>query len=68
MRTHGVERRSTRERFYGSGHTRAAGGGIVTEWVIATNSPNFGVVQDVLAIFVFVAVVGVVALWPRRAR
>jgi hypothetical protein len=43
-------------------------GGIVAEWFIATDSPNFSVVQAVLAIFVFVAVVGVVALWPRRAR
>ena len=43
-------------------------GGIVAEWFISTNSPNFGVVQGVLSISVFATVVGVIALWPGKAR
>ena len=43
-------------------------GGIVAEWFIATDAANFSVMPGIMATFVFVAVVGVVALWPRRAR
>ena len=43
-------------------------GGIVAEWFISADSPNFGVVQGILAIAVFAAIVGIIAFWPRRAR
>ena len=43
-------------------------GGIVAEWFISTNSPKFGVVQDVLSIAVFAAAVDVIARWPGKAR
>jgi membrane protein DedA with SNARE-associated domain len=43
-------------------------GGIVAEWFIATDSPNFSVMRGIMAVFVLVAIVGVIALWPRRAR
>ena len=43
-------------------------GGIVAEWFISADSPNFGVVQGILSIAVFAAIVAVIALWPRRAR
>jgi hypothetical protein len=43
-------------------------GGIVAEWFLAEDSMNFGVVQGILATVIFAAIVGVVALWPRRTR
>ncbi len=43
-------------------------GGVVAGWFIATDSPNFGVVQGILSIAIFAAIVAVIALWPRRAR
>jgi hypothetical protein len=43
-------------------------GGIVAEWFIATDSPNFSVMRGITAIFVVAAIIGVIALWPRRAR
>jgi hypothetical protein len=43
-------------------------GGIVAEWFITTDSPNFSVMRGITTTFVFMAVVGAVALWPRRAR
>jgi hypothetical protein len=43
-------------------------GGVAAEWFVATDSPNFGVVQGILATVIFAAVVGIIALWPRRAR
>ena len=43
-------------------------GGVVAGWFVATDSPNFGVVQGILAVAVFALVVGVVALWPRKSE
>jgi hypothetical protein len=43
-------------------------GGIVAEWFIATEAPSFSVMQTVMAVIVFAAIIGVIALWPRRAR
>jgi hypothetical protein len=43
-------------------------GGVAAEWFVATDSPNFGVVQGVLTMVIFAVVVGIIALWPRRAR
>ena len=43
-------------------------GGIAAEWFVAADSPNFGVVQGILAMVILAVVVGVIALWPRRAR
>jgi membrane protein DedA with SNARE-associated domain len=43
-------------------------GGIVAEWFIATDSPNFSVMRGIMAIFVLAAIIGVISLWPRRGR
>ncbi len=41
-------------------------GSIVTGWFVAEDSPNFGVVQGMLTIAVFAALVFAVALWPKK--
>ena len=41
-------------------------GGVVTQWFIAPASPQFGVVQGVISLAIFVAIVFVLALWPKR--
>ena len=43
-------------------------GGIAAEWFVVEDSPNFGVVQGILAIVILAVVVGIIALWPRWAR
>jgi len=41
-------------------------GGVVTQWFVAPASPQFGVVQGVISLAIFVAIVFVLALWPKR--
>ncbi len=43
----------------------AASAGI-TGWLVAKDSPNFGVVQAMLSVVLLAALVGLVALWPRK--
>ena len=43
-------------------------GGIAAEWFVVEDSPNFGVVQGIPATVILAVVVGIIALWPRRAR
>ena len=44
------------------------GAAVVTEWFVAVDAPNFGVVQAMVAIVLLAFVVGVVAFWPKRWR
>jgi fucose permease len=43
-------------------------GSLVTGWLVAEDSPNFGVMQGMLTIAVFAVLVFAVALWPKRWR
>ena len=36
----------------------------VTQWFVAPTAPNFGVVQGLISLGIFAAVVFVLALWP----
>ena len=40
----------------------------VTQFVIAPTAPDFGVLQGLISLAIFAAVVFVLALWPWRRR
>ncbi len=42
--------------------------GIVTGWFIATDAPNFGVIQMVVALLLLTAIVAMIAFWPIHWR
>ena len=39
-------------------------GGVVAEWFVSRDAPNFSVVQGIVALFLLVLVVFVLAFWP----
>jgi len=39
--------------------------GAITEWFVAADAPNFGVVQGVIAVLLLTVVVFVLAFWPK---
>ena len=41
-------------------------GGFVASWLVAKDSPQFGVMQMAVAILLVVVVVAVLAFWPER--
>jgi hypothetical protein len=40
--------------------------GVMTEWFVSEDSPNFDLVRAVMGILLIALIVGVLALWPRR--
>ncbi len=40
---------------------------VVTLWFVAPATPQFGVVQGLISLAIFVAVVFVLALWPKTS-
>ncbi len=40
----------------------------VTQWFVAPTAPNFGVVQGLISLGIFAAVVFLLALWPWSRR
>lgn len=40
--------------------------GIVTSWFMTKDSPQFGIMQMAVALFLVVLVVAVLAFWPER--
>jgi fucose permease len=41
-------------------------GGFVASWLVAKDSPQFGVMQMAAATLIFVVIVAVLAFWPER--
>lgn len=40
--------------------------GAITSWFVASDAPNFGVIQMVVALFLLTFTVAVIAFWPSR--
>ena len=40
--------------------------GAITSWFVASDAPNFGVIQMVVALLLLTLTVAVVAFWPSR--
>jgi uncharacterized membrane protein YoaK (UPF0700 family) len=40
--------------------------GVVAEWFVSRDAPNFGVLQGAISLLLLVLIVFVLALWPRR--
>ncbi|MGF7159537.1 ABC-type phosphate transport system auxiliary subunit [Rhodoligotrophos appendicifer] len=40
--------------------------GVIAAWMIATDSPNYGLVQAMITIILVVGLVGAAAFWPAR--
>ena len=42
-----------------------AGAGVVAEWFVAVDSPNFEIIQAAVGLLLFALIVFVLAFWPR---